>query len=103
MTIFSSGNINVGNIANKAVTLCAGLRNILQEISDLQSYLSAQTDADLIALGFTAADLSFVRSAIADANALAQIFRTGLPPGTYPQPASAYVYAASMRQITGPQ
>ena len=103
MAIFSAANINTGSIAGKAVALCTTLRNTLEDIKDLQAYLSAQTDADLQALGFSASDLSFLRSAVADGNALAQIYLTGLPPGTYPQPASAYIYANSMRQIIGQQ
>ena len=40
---------------------------------------------------------------IACANALAQLYSTGLPPASYPQPPSAYVYGASQRQVIGPQ
>ena len=48
------------------------------------------------------ADAQSVLSALADANALRQIYETGLPPATYPQPPQAYVYAASQRQVIGP-
>lgn len=103
MAIFSAGNVSTTSIASRAVALCTNLRNDLQDLIELEDYLSAQADADLEALGFSASDLSMLRSAVADANALAQIYLTGLPPGTYPQPASAYIYATSMRAIIGPQ
>jgi hypothetical protein len=42
-------------------------------------------------------------SAVADAHAEAILHSTGLPPDTYPQPASSYPYAASQSQVIGPQ
>jgi hypothetical protein len=103
MTIFTAGNASVDTIVNRATQFMVNLRDTFTEIEDLDNWMVAQSDADLEALGFTAGDLSMLRSALADANALAQICNTGLPPGTYPQPPSAYVYAASMRQIIGPR
>lgn len=103
MTIFSAGNANVGTIVNRATQFLINLRDTFEQVSDLEAWLSAQSDADLEALGFSAGDLSMLRSALADANALGLIYTTGLPPGTYPQPASAYIYATSQRAIIGPQ
>lgn len=103
MTIFSAGNANVGTIVNRSIQLMLTLRETFQEIADLQAWMIAQSTSDLEGLGFSASDLSMLQSALADANAMAQIYTTGLPPSTYPQPASAYVYANSMREIIGPQ
>lgn len=79
------------------------LRNALDAVKDLYGWASGISAADLVALGFSTADAPTLLSAMADANALAQIYETGLPPSTYPQPPSAYVYAATQRQVTGPQ
>ena len=103
MTIFTAGNANVGTIVNRSTQFMINMRDNFEEIIDMFEWVSAQSDGDLEALGFTAGDLSMLRSALADANAMAQIYLTGLPPGTYPQPASAYIYATSMRAIIGPQ
>jgi hypothetical protein len=78
------------------------LRNALDAATQLQGWASGVAVTDLEGIGFTASDAQALLSAIADANALAQIYLTGLPPSTYPQPASAYVYAASQRAIIGP-
>ena len=102
MAIFGAGNINAATLSQKTVNLCAQLVNVLQSVQDLYAWASGQTTEDLEALGLSAGDLQFIQSAMADANAVAEILFTGLPPGTYPQPASAYVYATSMRQIMGP-
>lgn len=80
------------------------LRRAFQDVQALFGWTSGLAAADLAtASGYSAADAAVVLSACADANALAQIYTTGLPPGTYPQPASAYIYAASQRQVIGPQ
>lgn len=80
------------------------LRNALEDVQDLYGWSSGISASDLeTGLQFSAADAAAILSAISDANAVAQIYETGLPPGTYPQPASAYVYAASQRQVIGPQ
>jgi len=78
------------------------LRNALESAADLQAWASGIAATDLEALNFTASDAAALLSAIADAGALASIYNTGLPPGTYPQPASAYVYGASQRNVIGP-
>lgn len=103
MTIFTAGNANVDTIVNRTTQFMINMRDNFEGIIDMQAWVSAQSDAQLEALGFSAGDLTMLRSALADANAMAQIYLTGLPPGTYPQPASAYVYATSMRAIIGPQ
>lgn len=103
MTIFTAGDANVGTIVNRSTQFMINLRDTFEEITDMEAWVSAQSDADLEALGFSAGDLSMLRSALADAAALGLIYTTGLPPGTYPQPSSAYVYATSQRAIIGPK
>ena len=41
-------------------------------------------------LGYDSADAQDTLTALADAAAHAQIYDTGLPPGSYPQPPQAY-------------
>ena len=79
------------------------LRNALSEVSELYGWTSGLAQADMeAAAGLSAGDASTALSAVADANALAQVYATGQPPGTYPQASSAYPYAASQRQVIGP-
>jgi hypothetical protein len=79
------------------------LRNAVDSINDLYGWTSGIALADLEGLGLSAAWAGNLLSAAADAHALALIYSTGLPPGTYPQPSSAYVYAASQQQVMGPR
>ena len=79
------------------------LRNALEGVQALYGWSSGLSAADLEGIGFSPADAGALLSAMADANALAQIYAAGQPPSTYPQAASAYVYAASQRQVIGPQ
>lgn len=103
MTIFAAGDPNVSTIVNRTTQFFINLRDTFESIADMEAWMSAQSDGDLEGLGFTAGDLSMIRAALADANAIGLIFTTGLPPGTYPQPPSAYIYAASVRAIIGPK
>lgn len=79
------------------------LRNAINVVGNFESWASGISAADLTPLGFSTADANTLLSAIADAAAVAQLYKTGLPPSTYPQPASAYVYAASQTRVIGPQ
>lgn len=103
MTIFNSGQLNSGVIAGNVQRKLIVLRDALDDVQQLAGWASGVSGSDLQAIGFSASDATTLLSAIADANALAQIYETGLPPNTYPQPASAYVYAGSQRQVIGPQ
>jgi hypothetical protein len=69
------------------------LRTAFQGVQELYAWTSGQSAAALEGMGFSASD----------ANALASINATGLPPSTYPQPGTAYVYAASQNAVIGPQ
>jgi len=99
--IYAAG-VTQAYVNNTAQAKLAALRRALIDCQQFYLWLSAYATADLVALGFTSADAQDVFSAMADANALYQIYATGQPPGTYPQAASAYVYAASQRVVIGP-
>lgn len=95
--------ISMVQVASNTQARLIALREALQGVQELYAWSSGVAVAELQTLGFSATDAASLQSAIADANAVAQIYSTGLPPSTYPQPASAYVYAASQRQVIGPQ
>ena len=100
MAIF--GGITQAYVTNNAQSKLAALRNALDDAENFYLWLSAYSASDLETLGFSATDANDILSAATDANALVQLYRTGLPPGSYPQPGSAYVYAASQRIVIGP-
>lgn len=79
------------------------LREALNEVADLYNWTAGISSGDLVSLGFASADAGLILSAVADANAIASIYSTGLPPSTYPQPASTYVYQSSQARVIGPQ
>jgi hypothetical protein len=91
-------------IVNNAQAKLAALRRALEDVADFYAWLSAYAVADLEAapVSMDAVSAQAVFNAFADAHALSQVYLTGLPPGTYPQPGSAYVYATSQRVIIGP-
>lgn len=103
MSIFNASNINAGVIAQKVQAQLIQLRNAINGVQNMYGWSSGVSAGDLEAIGFSAGDADALLAAISDANAVAQIYETGLPPGSYPQPASAYVYAASQRLVIGPQ
>lgn len=103
MAVFNSSQFNTGVVAGSVQQKLIALRNALVSVQELYGWSSGVSAADLEAIGFSAADANALLSAVADANALAQIYTTGQPPNTYPQAASAYVYASSQRQVIGPQ
>jgi hypothetical protein len=96
------GGITQSVVTNNAQQKLANLRNALDDCEGMYLWLSAYSSTDLVNMGFSSGDATDILTAFADANALYQIYSTGLPPGTYPQPSSAYVYAASQRVIIGP-
>lgn len=99
------GQLSQGQLVTNAQARLQALRDALVNAQQFYLWLSAYAASDLetAPLNLAAADATALLTAFADANALADIYETGLPPGTYPQPASAYVYAASMRAVIGPQ
>ena len=101
MAVFNGSNTNPNTLINQVTNKLVVLRNAMDAITDLYGWSSGVAASDLEAIGMAAGDASALLTAIADANAVAQIYDTGLPPGSYPQPSSAYVYAASQRQVMG--
>ena len=104
MALFNPGSLSPQQIITLAQQRLAAHRRALLDINELFGWLSAQSDGDLVTgLGFDVDTLFAVRSAVADAHAEYQFYSTGTVPGSYPQPASAYVYAASQVRVIGPQ
>jgi len=103
VAIVNAANLSAGVIIGNVQQRLIALRAALDAVADLHQWAAGIAAADLEAVGVSATDAPVILSAIADAAALESIYSTGLPPGTYPQPASAYVYAASQRQVIGPQ
>jgi hypothetical protein len=91
-------------IVSNAQNKLAALRDALIGCEQFYQWLSvyAQSDLQAAPISMDTASTGSLFSAFADANALYQIYTTGLPPGTYPQPASAYTYATSQRVVIGP-
>ncbi len=104
MALFNPGSLSPQQIITLAQSRLAAHRRALLDINELYGWLSAQSDPDLVTgLGFDVDALAAVRSAMADAHAEYQLYSTGTVPGSYPQPASAYIYAASQIRVIGPQ
>jgi hypothetical protein len=102
MAILNTNNLTQSQIVNNAISLLKQHRGILNDLAGYYAWSSGITAADLEALGLDAATAAGLLSAIADAHAEFQIHNTGLPPASYPQPASAYVYAESQDALIGP-
>ena len=103
MAVFNPGGSTAASIITVTRQKLLALRTALEGVADLYIWSSGLSAADLEAVGFSAGDAATLQSALADADAIAQIYQTGLPPSTYPQPSSAYVYGASQRQVIGAQ
>lgn len=100
--MFTTGLTQAQTLASIQAKLKA-LRDALGDIEDLYGWSSGIAATDLEAdLQFNDADAQSILSAIADANALAQVYNTGNPPSSYPQASSVYVYSATQRQVIGP-
>ncbi len=102
--------VNGGGNLNSAVTwfnIQAALkahRDALSLINQEYAWVSEISAADLEAAPFnmSAADATALLTAVNDAQAEYLIHTTGLPPGSYPQPSSAYIYQASQAAVIGP-
>ncbi len=82
-----------------AVNIFSALRTAMHDAQSFYLWVSAQSDADLEALGFSSGDVSTLKSAAADANELAVLY-TGGSLGSYTLP---YNFSASQRLVIGPQ
>jgi hypothetical protein len=99
--VFDTGQSQAQILANVQTKL-SNFRAALLECANLYSWSSGISSQDLVGIGFSAADADALLTAINDAHAEYLIHTTGVPPSTYPQPASGYVYMASQNAVIGP-
>lgn len=104
MAIGFPAGITQQYIVNNAQNKLSALRDALTACEQFNQWLitNAQSDIEASPISMDTASTTALFNAFADAHALYQIYSTGLPPGTYPQPASAYTYATSQRVVIGP-
>jgi len=101
MAMFDTGQTK-GQILSTVQAKLFQLRAALIDCNSEYAWASGVSTTDLVGIGFSSADAGTLLAAINDAHAVFMIYSTGLPPGTYPQPPSAYVYAASQAEVIGP-
>lgn len=99
-------NETPANVIARAAQVLQNCYNSLKDVEEYQHWLAGISLADLedatAGMGFSPQYAQALKTAFADADAARQFIETGLPPSTYPQPPSAYIYAASMFAIMGP-
>ena len=100
--MFNATGLTAATVAQNVIAVLKNHRRALEDVSELYAWSSGIATADLQAIGFSATDAAALLSAIADAHAEYLLYATGLPPSTYPQPARAYVYAATQSGVIGP-
>jgi hypothetical protein len=72
-----------GDIDSAAGGLALTIRNAFEAAINLKTYIDSQTDVNLTALGYTAADVANLRSALIDLNNLGAVYRgEAAPPQT---------------------
>lgn len=101
--MFNSTNLTPGQLIAAVQQGLVAVRNAMNVADDLYAWSSGVSLSDLESTGMSPADAQAILSAIADAHAISSLYNAGLPPGTYPQPPSAYVYGASQRLVIGPR
>jgi hypothetical protein len=75
--MFTATGESAGLVASRAVDRLLSLRKALEDCANFYAWLTAITDGELSGIGFTAADISAMRSAVADANELAVLYKGG--------------------------
>lgn len=113
MTLFNAAGTSSQAIVSQVTQTLTAIRSAMDAARDLHAWSSGIADTDLTAAppdgpGMALADADALLSACADAYALACYYgdgsdTDGLPPGSYPQPPSAYAYGASQRRVIGPR
>jgi hypothetical protein len=98
MAIFTAG-VNLQALVAQAQQRLINLRRALEDIEDFYKWTSAQSLADLEALGLSPADAQALQTAFADGNELAVLYNGG-GLGAYTLP---FNFSASQRQVIGPQ
>lgn len=66
--------VNKDQVNSLAGQLALEVKDVLDRVLVFQEWLAAKTTADLVALGFQDADVAIIKSGIADAAQLAEIF-----------------------------
>jgi hypothetical protein len=94
--------VTQNSVATAVIGKLGALSEAFSDVKELAKRMQGVVPADLQGIGFTPTDAASILSAVADANALAQYYDTGLPPSSYPQPPAAYVYGQSQRVVLGP-
>ena len=104
MAIGFPAGITEQYIINNAQAKLSALRDAFVQCEQFYQWLitNQQTDLEAAPVSMDTVSTSALFAAFADANALYQVYTTGMPPSTYPQPTSAYTYATSQRVIIGP-
>jgi hypothetical protein len=83
------------DIDNTLGQISVQLRDSIFRVPGFKARIDAMSDGDLTALGYSAADIALLRSALTD---LLQIFAVAT--GAAPQP-SAYDFRTNIAQVTG--
>ena len=103
--MFDDGSTSSGSVTLRTRDILLRFRTALDDAANLSNWLTAQTDAELgqpNGIGYTAQQITFLRSAVADVMAARAIIYNGLPPPAYPQPPAAHDYLVNVKQIIGP-
>lgn len=80
MAIFGSDVVTKLFVERQAAQFCQALRNALTGMTSYQAWLTGVADADLTTLGFSAAEIAYLRGAFYDGTALSAIASGKLPP-----------------------
>jgi len=91
---------NAGLTAGNAQSLCQRVRDAIIEAHGFYNWLSAQSDTELTGIGFAAGDVSLLRSAFADLDALWLLYNGQPAPPTY-NITGTYNFSSSSRPIIG--
>jgi hypothetical protein len=91
---------NQGLIAQAATQRALAVRNDILAAQNFYGWISAQADADLTGIGFSAGDIGLMRSMAADLNALSNVYHGLAPGGAYVLP---YSFINSSVMVIGAQ
>lgn len=95
-----AGNADKTTVAGRARFLCLALRTAFDDIANFADWLAAQTDADLTGEGFTAQDVTWLRSTFHDYVSLHAIWKGKVDPNSIVLP---YDFTVNSREIIGAQ
>jgi len=100
MALINAQSLSPQAIYDLAIKWLLAHQASLDSLAKINGWLTGVADADLEAIGADPADLSALRSALADAAAEQQIHYTGAAPASYP---AGYVFATSQVRFIGPR